>query len=137
VGEMMGIFAQAASAVIVLLGIPCGMIVGWIAKEELGEGNALFLLIEEAIFGLVFFFLLYYYNLPLLGVLAGICAFASFSRFKRLQRPYIVYAIFLVILLFTGFYIVESSLMFIYGIPCGSMIYAKYKKQIGRMFRIK
>lgn len=133
----MGIFAQIMSIVIVVLGIPYGMIVGWIARDELKEGKEYFVLIKELLFGLVFFFLLYHHSLPVIGVLAGAAAFALFSRFRKLRRGYIVYLVFLVILLLSEFDVLITSLMFIYGIPYGSILYLKYKSKIRRLLKRK
>ncbi len=133
----MGLFAQIISIIVIILGIPCGMIVGWIAKEELKEGKEYFIFLESVLLGLMFFFLLHYRDLSTIGVLAGITAFALFSRFKKIRRGYVVYLIFLVILLLSRFYIIEASLMFIYGIPYGSVMYMNYYKKIRKLFRRK
>ena len=71
------------SLLIAFLGLPSGLIVGWMAKEELKDGKKYFLFTMHVIAGgIVFFLLSYYLRNPYLSGIIGLIA-ATVSWYFR------------------------------------------------------
>jgi len=113
------------------LGIIGGLILAKIAKEELKDGKKYFLLVQTLLSTLIIGFFLYFYNLNIILVfLISFIALAFLFYFRKHKHlPKLSYILFGFVFYFSSkieaLFILESILIFLYGLPSGSLDYRK------------
>jgi len=123
------------TALISYLGLVVGIILAIIAKEELKKGKKYFIFLKKIILLLVFIFLIIFIELNYIILLLilpfiGIYLLKNKIDFNELPYIYIILAVIFYLSSKTlNLFIIESSLIFLYGIPTGSLLYQKDKKQ--------
>lgn len=129
----MDLMNYALASVFVYLGLFVGFILALIAKEELEAGKGYFIFLRDLIFSLIIFFLLYFNNIQIwLSIL--VAALILFFLVKSKISPVITY-LFLAFVFNSAFrgllksFIIESSLIFIYGIPIGTLLTYRLKNK--------
>ena len=124
--------------VITFFGIFLGSLLVLMAPEEQKPGRKYFILFRDILLLLVIFFLLYFNNLSLsFGFIFVFVIVFLLAYFK--ENSYFVYLLFAAVLYLSSkevsFFIIESSLIFLYGLPTGSLLVNyKRKKSIFKVF---
>lgn len=127
----MEILNYALVALVVSIGLILGRILAWIAKEEIKPGKKYLLILQKALFCAIAAVLMYANRTNVHYVwIGGLIIFAYLSFFKKINHL-IISAI-----LGAGFYIssntdqflLTSALIFLYGMPAGSLM--KNKKEL-------
>lgn len=120
-----------------LLGIPVGLLLGYVAIEELDAGKKFFLVMKKFLFvflSLISLYYLYLFTLALaifLFIVVTLFFILEIKRY-RLYLEFIVYIIFLtpLFLLPNQLYILlTTTLLFLYGFPIGSILYHERQKK--------
>jgi hypothetical protein len=123
------------SSAIVVLGIFLGVLLGYIAKEELRPGRKYLALMQAAILLLMVVFAVYYRLMQHIPVMLLFILLVWLEAKKITKEPnpgfyYVLYMIFA----FTFFeasksctFIVFDSLIFLFGLPAGSLMFMKKK----------
>jgi len=119
---------------IVFLGFPIGILLSKLSPEEMKTGKKYFHLIQNFILVFILFFIFNYYNINIfLIILTTIIIFSLSFYWENTYKSTIIYIILAIILYLssknTQLFAIESSLMFIFGIPTGSSYY-KIKKPL-------
>ncbi|MBW2975511.1 hypothetical protein KY366_07355 [Candidatus Woesearchaeota archaeon] len=115
------------TAITAYLGLFAGFILAAIAKEELKQGKRYFIFLQKIILLLVFVFLLAFIKLDyvLLLVILSFSVICLLRRKKGFNEVPYIYIILSVIFYLAskkpGLFVIESSLMFLYGLPTGSL----------------
>jgi hypothetical protein len=111
-------------------GLFVGMGLGYIAKEELKYGKKYFLWMQNIVLILAAIFVLYSFHLHIiLFILIGLLATLAVIYF----RPCIVIGYLILAVLFclsignTNLFILTSSMVFLYGLPTGSLFLIRKK----------
>ena len=131
----MNLLNYSLIALVSYQGLFVGLILAIIAKEELKSGKKYFLFLQKLLLLLIFIFLLIFIGLNYISVLL-IFMFIMISLLKRKKEfnelPY-TYIILAVVFYLSSKklnpYIIESSLIFLYGIPTGTLLTEKSKKK--------
>jgi len=128
----MNLLNYSLTAIIAYLGLFIGFILAIIAKEEIKPGKKYFLFLQKIILLLIFVFLLIFiklnYILALL-ILAFIIIYISKTKNKMLYIYTILSIIFYLSSKKLNLFILESSLIFLYGVPAGTLLTKKNKKE--------
>lgn len=131
----MTLLNYSLASLITYLGIFMGFALAIIAKEEIKPGKKYFIFMQKAILLLIFLFLLIYRKLNYIAaslVLASIMIYLLKTKKKFNKLPYI-YTILAVIFFMSSkiinLFIIESSLIFLYGIPTGTLLTKRSKKE--------
>ena len=106
-------------------GLFIGMLLGYIAKEELKPGKEYFIWMQNIILILAAIFVVYSFQLHIiLFILAGLMITLALIYFRpKAVVGYIILAfLILSIIEKNNFFILISSLAFLYGFPAGSLI---------------
>ena len=123
------------SSAIVVLGIFLGVLLGYIAKEELRPGRKYLALMQAAILLLMVVFAVYYRLMQYIPIMLLFILLVWLEAKKITKEPkpgfyYVIYMIF-AFLFFeaskTGSFIVFDSLIFLFGLPAGSLMFMKKK----------
>ncbi len=131
----MNLLNYSLTAVIAYMGLFIGFILAIIAKEELKAGKKYFILLQKIILLLIFVFLLVFIELsyiPILLILAFILISILRSKKEFNELPYIYIILAIIFYLSSkqlNLFIIESSLIFLYGLPIGTLITKKSKKE--------
>lgn len=131
----MNILNYSLSAIISYLGLFIGFFLALIAKEEIRPGKKYFILLQKVILLLIFIFLivnieLNYQIILLFLVFAILQIYRTKKEFNELPYTYIILAIiFYISSKRLNLFIIESSLIFLYGLPTGSLLTKKSKKE--------
>ena len=131
----MNILNYSLVAIISYLGLFIGFFLALIAKEEIKPGKKYFILIKKIMLLLIFVFLivntkLNYQIILLFLVFAILQIYRTKKEFNELPYTYIILAIiFYMASKNTTLFVIESSLIFIYGLPTGSLLTKKSKKE--------
>ncbi len=127
----MNILNYSLTAVVSYLGLFVGLILALMAKEEMKDGRKYFLFLQKLILLLVFVFLLVFINLNYILVLL-ILAFILVYLLRRKNELMYIYIILGVIFYLSSktlnLFVIESSLIFLYGIPTGSLLRKRDEK---------
>lgn len=137
----MEIISYSISALIVALGIICGLVLGKVAKEELKPGKKYLALLQSIIILLMVVFAAYFNLRPYIPVLLAFLFLARLHHVKVLQEPRPVFYYFAYIIFALLFFeasrsvslIMFPSLIFAYGLPTGSLLLMR-KKRIKHAF---
>lgn len=119
--------------VLSLFGMVFGIILAYIAPEELKLGKKYFFIIKRIIFVLLFFLINYYFFIfnkylsLVLFTTTAICLFVLELKFKKLYLYYEIgnYLIFMVsffLIQDKTFQLILISLIFLYGLPAGIIL---------------
>tara|TARA_Y100000310_G_scaffold209958_1_gene210570 strand:- start:865 stop:1329 length:465 start_codon:yes stop_codon:yes gene_type:complete len=115
-------------------GIVGGLILGKIAEEELKEGKKYFVLLQNVLVALALTFMLMFNKLNIIVssvIGAGVFLFLIYlkKRYEKLYIPKIAYVLFGIMFYFSSkmksLFILESILIFLYGLPTGSLDFKK------------
>ncbi len=122
------------------LGLLVGIILIRMAPEEQKPGKRYFILLKKILFLAVLAFSLYYFKINLilsLGLLSIVAGLMISNKFE-LSKSYFVYFLFGIIfslsVKFTGLFILESVLIFLYGMPNASLTLNLKKKNYYEIF---
>lgn len=119
-------------ALITALGLICGAVIGYFAKEELKPGKNYFIWLQKILFTLAVVLLMYANRTNVHYMWAGGLIIFIYLYYYEKMRPAITYA-FLAFVFFlasvTSMFLPVSASVFLYSFPTGSMIY-KNKKEI-------
>ena len=123
----------ALSSIVVYLGLVFGIIVAYIAKEELKDGKPYFIFLQNLIVALIIGALLYFYRISTYFIiLFTLITFLATYLTDDIRRSYFIYP-----LLAIPFYlnmnnppsfILESLLILFYGFPTAALFVQKRKK---------
>ncbi|MBW2988726.1 hypothetical protein KY358_00245 [Candidatus Woesearchaeota archaeon] len=123
----MNLLNYSLTALIAYSGLFAGIILAVIAREELKQGKKYFILLRKLLLLLAFVFLLAYLGLtPLIALLILLfMAVLLIRRKKRFdEQPYIYIILSAVFYLSSGnlaLFSIQSSLIFLYGLPTGTL----------------
>ena len=119
------------ASIIAYLGLLLGVILIKLSPEEQKPGKKYFILLKQILFVLILIPLLYYFkiNLILSVVLLSIVIALIIKRKVKFERNTIIYFILAIIFYLSSripdLLIIESVLIFLYGIPTSSLILKK------------
>lgn len=131
----MNFLNYSLTAIICYLGLFIGFALAIIAKEELKAGKRYFILLQKIILLLVFIFLLIYIKIDYIIILLTLTfiiihLLKNYFKFNESIYIYIILAIiFYLSSKILNLWVLESSLIFLYGLPTGSLLTNKDKKQ--------
>jgi hypothetical protein len=109
-------------------GLFIGLLLGCIAKEELKPGKKYFIWLQNLILIIAAVFVLYSFKLHIiLFILTGIILTLALIYLQpKAVVGYVILGILIVLILEkTDFFLLTSSLAFLYGFPTGSLILVK------------
>jgi len=113
------------------LGVFIGLLIAFLAKEELKDGKKYFIISKNIIFTLTIFLLLYFLKLHFLSILL-VCLILLLVLFKVKIKEWILYSIigiiFYISSLNSNLFTLNASLIFIYSIFMGSLFMEKNTK---------
>lgn len=129
----MEILNYILATLITFSGLFVGLILAIIAKEELKPGKPYLILLQNLVFSLIIFFLLFFNNLAIwLAILMALLTFIFLLKSKI--NPIATY-LFLALIFNAALrsllkvFVLEAALIFIYGIPTGSLLTYKLKNK--------
>ena len=133
----MNFLNYSLTALICYIGLFVGFFLAIIAKEELKAGKKYFLFLQKIILLLIFVFLLVFIKLNyilVLLILGLIVVYVAKNYFKdKIDDVFYFYIILSIIFYLSSkelnLFIIESSLIFLYGLPTGSLLMRKSKKE--------
>jgi len=123
--------------IIVFFGLIIGIILAYIAKEELKDGKKYFILLQNILLAIIFFFCLFFYKTNLILTIAiSLAVFFSLYFYlnteKRQRIRYIDYGLLGIFFYYASknlnLFLLQSALIFIYGFPTGSLLINIKKK---------
>jgi hypothetical protein len=123
----------------VFLGLVAGVILAFIAKEELPTAKKHFIFLRDILVTLIMLFLLYFYDLnKIIIMIVTILTFLTLINLK-LEKDNILYLILSIVLMLTykdkTFFLIESILVFLYGFPAGTLFAMKHMKNIKELIK--
>ncbi len=106
-----------------------GMALALSAKEEIRPGKKYFILLQGVVLlSVIASFFAFYINIYLVYFIAVLLIFLlyfNYTRFKEI-KPYVIYPALAIIFYLSSkkpsLFVVESSLMFLYGLPTGTLL---------------
>jgi hypothetical protein len=127
---MTSLLIYTLAAVASYLGLVAGIIVGWLAEEELAPGRRYITLIQNAILSGVLFSLIYFaFSTLAVAIVSAVILFVIMSVLKKKVKSYAVYAVLGAVFYFSAvhetMFALNASLIFIYGIPSGSLVFKR------------
>lgn len=131
----MNLLNYSLATIIAYLGLFIGFLLAIIAKEEIKPGKKYFIFLQKIILLLIFISLLIFIDLNYLLVLlisAFIVIYLSKTKKEFNKLPYIYILLSIIFYLSSkklNLFIIESSLIFLYGLPTGSLLTKKSKKE--------
>ncbi len=126
----MGIINTPLLAIILALSPIVGYFLGRSVKEELAVGKKWFILAQHCLFIAIIATFLYAYKWQLWQVVIGLTTLFAYFLLKFFRKWWLVQAmvaIAFVLTARTSFVFLSTSLVFLYGLPTGT-IFAKEKK---------
>lgn len=121
----------------IFLGLIIGIILAYIAPEELKAGKKYFILLQNILLALILFLLLFFYKFnSRWSLVISLVLFLSlyFYLNKNQKIKYIDYAFLGIVFYLSSkninLFLLESSLIFIYGLPTGSLLTNIKKRNI-------
>jgi len=119
------------TSIISFSGLIIGIIISVMADEEIKPGKNYFIYLQKLILILILFFILYFYNLNLYLVVFASLIFAAVIHFYNIPSK-IVYPFLAVVFAISygieKLFLIESSLIFLYGLPTASLLIDFKKK---------
>ena len=129
------VFIQLLAPVMAFLGFPLGLLLSFVSPEEMKSGKKYFELIQNLLLVFMLFFVFDYYSLPLIiSMIITIIVFLGVFCWNNNYKSITLY-ILLAFLLYSSskhppLFALESSLIFMYGVPTGSLIKCKKKDSL-------
>lgn len=122
--------------IVSFLGLILGIILAYIAKEELRPGKKYFILLQKVVLTLIlsffFYFFLFFKKNYFLLVLSLLVFFILIYFFIEKVKTYYIYPILALIFFFSSknidLFKIEAFLIFLYGFPTGSLLTKVTKK---------
>jgi hypothetical protein len=119
--------------IISFLGFPIGIFLAFVSPEEMSDGKKYFFLLQNFILVLIIFFLFDFHNLNIflsIFLTISIFLFVLYSSFKhKIFSLYMLLAFFLAFSRVDDYlFAIVASLIFIFGLPTGSLLAPKKKK---------
>ncbi len=136
----MSMLSNFLAAVLAGLGVFCGAAIANYAKEELKPGRRYFIILEQAVLA-AFAAAHIYYSAPFYSIALSSALFISSFFREQIEKKskamfcYFAYAAFAVILFWSAgahFFVQLASIIFLYGIPSGSIVFME-KKKFGKL----
>lgn len=128
----MEILNYSLVALITSLGLICGVVIGYFAKEELKPGKKYLIWLQKILFALAIVLLMYANRTNVHYMWIGGLILFMYLYYNEKMHNAITYA-FLAFVFFlaswTGMFLPVSASIFLYSFPTGSMIY-KNKREI-------
>ena len=133
----MNFLNYSLTALVSYIGLFLGFALALIAKEEIKPGKKNLIFLQKIILLLIFGFLLILFEQMYLSILV-LLMFISLSLWKKYSKkefnelPYIYILFGMVFYLSSkrlNLFVIESSLIFLYGLPVGSLLTTKNKKE--------
>ena len=132
-----------STMIVAFCGIIAGFIVANMAKEELRPGRKYFSLMQDFLIVLMLFFLLEFYKLNILIIVPILLVvFLLLFYFKNSVKTanMVIYSLLAVIFYLSSksinLFSLEASLIFLYGLPTGSLISNEKIKNILKSLNI-
>lgn len=119
-------------------GLFVGMFLAFYTKEELKQGKKYFVIIEKLLLSLVLFFFLFFYELDMITILVISLLFFVIILVLKFDNYPIVYIALAIIFYLTqdnNIFPLISSLIFLYGLPVGTLIAYKMKNKKNDIFK--
>ena len=114
------------------LGLVCGIIVAYIAKEELKKGKKYFVFLQNAITALIIFLILGFFKVHILLNIVFLVLFFVLARLLKFPKSYLLYPVFGAILYLarirTNEFALIAALVFLYGFPTAALL-SRFKKK--------
>ena len=125
-------FLQVLAPIIAFLGFPLGLFLSFVSPEEMKPGKKYFELIQNLLLVFILFFVFDYYTLPLIiSIILTVTVFLGVFYWQNKHKSIIIYLILAVLLYLsskdTSLFALETSLIFMYGIPAGSLLKSRKK----------
>ena len=121
--EAMSYSLTAATA---YLGLACGIIAAYMAREEIRAGAKYFAVLQAAITALILFLAMAFFKVNLLLNIAFIALFFGIIRQLEFPQSYIMYPAFAAALYISrvraGTFATIASLIFLYGLPTAALL---------------
>ncbi len=129
----MEILNYALTALITVLGLACGAVIGHFASEELKPGRKYFILLQKALFASVIAVVMYANRANVHYIWAGmVLIFVYLYFFERISNVLAYAALSAVFFIASAgeMFLPAAFLIFLYGFPAGSMLGKNKKKMI-------
>src|SRR3989338_7359513 len=112
-------------------GIVAGLLLSYIAKEEIAAGKKYFILLYRVIFVLLSGIVAYFlyppsFNLLILFIFFAIVLLALDLKKSSSYAFYAHYLLFLIGYFLSGKPVIVAAILFLYGLPVGTLIRIKY-----------
>lgn len=131
----MNLLSYSLAAIVSYLGLFVGFILAIMAKEEVKPGEKFLILMQKIVLLLIFIFLLIFIDLNYLLVLLILLFIViySFKRKKHFNEIPHIYLVLAIIFYLSSknlnLFTIESSLILLYGLPTGTLLTTKSKKE--------
>ena len=131
----MNILNYSLTALASYIGLFMGFILALMAKEEIKPGKKYFLFLQNAILSLIFLSLFIFLGLNYIVILLLLACIIIYITKKKKEFNHTIYTYILFSVIFyissknLNLFIIESSLIFLYGLPTGTLLTTKDKKQ--------
>jgi len=133
----MNILNYSLTALVLYIGLFMGFILVLMAKEEIKPGKKYFLFLQKAILSLIFILLVVFLGLNYIVILLLLACIIIYITKNYLKKEFndVIYTYILLSVIFylssknLNLFIIESSLIFLYGLPTGTLLTTKDKKQ--------
>ncbi len=117
-----------------ILGLVCGLIISYIAKEELVPGRRHFIRLHDALASLIIAVILLSFNIrSWFAVITAIIVFMILSLIRNTKKVYITYPALAIIMFiserYPKYFFITASLFFIFGFPTASLIILDQNKK--------
>ena len=126
---------QLLAPIIAFLGFPIGVFLSFLSPEEMNPGKKYFKLLQNILLVLILFFVFDYYAISLvISIILTVAVFLGVFYWQNKHKGIIIYLILAVLLYISSndisLFAIESSLIFMYGLPAGSLLRPKKKDVI-------
>ena len=134
----MQIINYLLASIVSYLGLLVGIILVRVAPEEQKPGKKYFILIKKIIFFLIVAFLLVYYKINFIFSLLALLIIGIIIIGKKLEKSEFAYfllgIVFFISSKMADLFIIESVLVFLYGITAASLLLNLKKKNYVELF---
>jgi hypothetical protein len=131
----MNILNYSLTALASYIGLFMGFILALIAKEEIKPGKKYFLFLQKAILSAIFIILFIFLDLNYIAILLLLACIIIYITKKKKEFNDTIYTYILLSVIFylssrnINLFIIEAPLIFFYGLPTGTLLTTKDKKQ--------
>jgi hypothetical protein len=126
----MEILNYALVAIVISIGLILGRVLAWIAKEEIRPGKNYFLILQKALFCAAVIALMFLNRTNVHYIWAGALIIFVYVYYYKKISPEIVYGVLGLVFYLsskTEYFLLASSLIFLYGLPSGTLLKNKEK----------